>query len=183
MALIACLVTATTAHGGERNLARLSVTAMISLFSPVPLSEIKSHGSLPPGLHAAPRFNVDEHWSEAGPCYPPHAYVLLCRVPIEPREELTADAVGTGEGGGGTQCRTKLAERKMTFLRAGASTPRPSPPIVTHSVSNKQIKCQQKTRCRHRRARGSHLLYFLTQGEPIRSQGSNLVNLTYKPNI
>lgn len=68
MALIAGLVPATTAHGGERNLARLSVTAMISLFFPVPLSAKKSRGSLPPGLRAAPPYNVDEHWSEVEPC-------------------------------------------------------------------------------------------------------------------
>lgn len=68
MVLIVCLVEATTAHEGERNLARLSVTAVISLFFPVPLSAVKSHDSLPLGLRAAPLYNVDEHLSEVEPC-------------------------------------------------------------------------------------------------------------------
>lgn len=61
MVLIACLVATTTAHEWERNLARLSVTAVIFLFFPVPLSAIKSHDSLPQRLCAAQLYNVDEH--------------------------------------------------------------------------------------------------------------------------
>ena len=53
MILIACLVEATTAHGGEMNLVTLSVTVAILLFFPVPLSAIKSHNSLLGGLRGA----------------------------------------------------------------------------------------------------------------------------------
>lgn len=70
MVLIACLVAATTARGGEMNLVRLPVTAVIVLFFPVPLSAIKSHDSLPKGLCAAQLYNVDEHLSEVSPASP-----------------------------------------------------------------------------------------------------------------
>lgn len=53
MILIACLVEATAVHGGEMNPATLSVTAVISLFFPVPLAAIKSHDSLLGGLRGA----------------------------------------------------------------------------------------------------------------------------------
>lgn len=49
-----CLfVEAATVHGGEMSLVMLSVTAVILLFFPVPLSAIKSHDSLWGGLRGA----------------------------------------------------------------------------------------------------------------------------------